>query len=47
MVRYTLGNKAQQIFASKYQFHLPTEEELAEELKREIQYIEEHMSIEE
>ncbi len=47
MVRYTLGEKAQQIFASKYQFHLPTEEELAQELKREIQYIKEHMNIEE
>ena len=46
MVRYTLGEKAQQIFASKYQFHLPTEEELAQELKREIQYIKEHMNIE-
>ncbi len=46
MVRYTLGDKAKQIFASKYQFHLPTEEELAQELKREIQYIKEHMDIE-
>ncbi len=45
MVRYTLGDKAKQIFASKYQFHLPTEEELAQELKREIQYIKEHMDI--
>lgn len=39
MVRYTLGSKNQQIFASKYQFHLPTEEELEAELKREIKYI--------
>lgn len=28
MVKYTLGEKAKQIFASKYQFHLPTEKEL-------------------
>lgn len=36
MVSYTLGNKAKQIFASKYQFHLPTEKELEQELKRGI-----------
>jgi len=45
MVRYTLGEKAEQIFASKYQFHLPTEEELKQELKGEIQYIEEHRNL--
>lgn len=39
MVRYTLGDKAKQIFASKYQFNLPTEEELAAELKKEIKEI--------
>ena len=32
MVQYTLGENAKQIFASKYQFHLPTEEELENEL---------------
>ncbi|OGT07977.1 MAG: hypothetical protein A2X78_00240 [Gammaproteobacteria bacterium GWE2_37_16] len=36
MVKYTLGDKAKQIFASKYQFNLPTEKELETELKREI-----------
>lgn len=36
MVKYTLGEKTKQIFASKYQFHLPTEQELEEELKREV-----------
>jgi predicted nuclease of restriction endonuclease-like (RecB) superfamily len=36
MVRYTLGDKAKQIFASKYQFNLPTEKELETELKKEI-----------
>lgn len=40
VVKYTLGEKAKQIFASQYQFHLPTEKELAEELKKEIQEIE-------
>ena len=39
MVKYTLGDKAKQIFASKYQFHLPTEKELEAELKREIREI--------
>lgn len=39
MVKYTLGEKAKQIFASKYQFHLPTEKELEAELKREIKAI--------
>lgn len=37
MVKYTLGDKAKQIFASKYQFTLPTAEELEAELKKEIQ----------
>ena len=35
VVKYTLGEKNKQIFASKYQFHLPTEQELEVELKRE------------
>jgi predicted nuclease of restriction endonuclease-like (RecB) superfamily len=39
MVKYTLGDKAKQIFASKYQFHLPTEKELEAELRREIKAI--------
>lgn len=39
MVKYTLGEKAKQIFASKYQFHLPTEKELEAELKHEIKAI--------
>jgi len=39
MVKYTLGEKEKQIFASKYQFHLPTEAELEAELKREIKEI--------
>lgn len=39
MVKYTLGDKVKQIFASMYQFHLPTEKELEVELKREIEAI--------
>lgn len=39
MVKYLLGEKAKQIFASKYQFKLPTEKELEDELKREIKDI--------
>jgi len=42
MVKYTLGDKAKQIFANKYQFHLPTEEELETELRREIKIIQEN-----
>lgn len=36
MVKYTLGTQAKQIFANKYQFHLPTEKDLENEIKREI-----------
>lgn len=36
MVKYFFKDKDQNIFASKYQFHLPTEEELETELKKEI-----------
>ncbi|MBP9777708.1 MAG: DUF1016 family protein [Rickettsiaceae bacterium] len=39
MVKYFLGKQSKQIFASKYQLHLPTEEELEVELKREIKEI--------
>jgi hypothetical protein len=36
MVKYTLGEKNEKIFAKKYQFHLPTEDELTSQLEREI-----------
>ncbi len=36
VVRYTLGETNAQIFASRYQLHLPSEQELAEELRREM-----------
>ncbi|MGD0664589.1 MAG: PDDEXK nuclease domain-containing protein [Rhabdochlamydiaceae bacterium] len=47
MVKYTLGDKAKQIFASKYQLHLPTEKELEAELKREINEIQHKGSVNE
>ncbi len=43
MVKYTLGEKGKQIFASKYQFHLPTEAELEKEIKREVKAIKEQI----
>jgi hypothetical protein len=35
VVRYTLAGGQQQILAARYQLYLPTEEELAAELRRE------------
>ena len=35
IVRYTLGDKVSQVFASRYLLHLPSEESLAAELARE------------
>ena len=46
MVKYMLGDNAKKIFASTYQFHLPTEKELEAELKREIKQIEYEIAIE-
>lgn len=40
MVKYFLGDKAKQIFASTYQFNLPTVEELEAELIKELAEIE-------
>lgn len=39
MVRYTLAEDQQSIFASRYQLHLPTEAALAAELQREIRHL--------
>lgn len=36
IARYSVLKESQQLFASKYRLYLPTEEELAKELKREI-----------
>jgi|APTNR8051073442_1049403.scaffolds.fasta_scaffold28093_2 predicted nuclease of restriction endonuclease-like (RecB) superfamily len=35
-VKYTLGTDQKNIFASRYQFHLPSEEDLAAEIRREL-----------
>jgi predicted nuclease of restriction endonuclease-like (RecB) superfamily len=43
MVKYLLGEKAKQVFASTYQFHLPTEQELEAEIKRELEAIERYL----
>lgn len=39
MVRYTLGKENRQIFASRYKLHLPSEKELAEEIRRELREV--------
>ena len=39
LVRYVLDEKNCQIFTSKYQFHLPSEEELRTELRREVRLL--------
>lgn len=35
VVKYTLSGRDERVFASKYQLHLPSEEELKRELERE------------
>jgi predicted nuclease of restriction endonuclease-like (RecB) superfamily len=45
IVRYTLPEGDQQIFASRYQLHLPTEEELAREIQREREIIEREQAL--
>jgi predicted nuclease of restriction endonuclease-like (RecB) superfamily len=40
IVKYSLLNESNQIFASRYKLYLPTEEELSKELEREKQQIE-------
>lgn len=45
MVRYTLLADSQQIFASRYRLHLPTEEELARELRTEREQIEQEQRL--
>jgi len=41
VVKYSVLSESKQIFASKYQLYLPTEEELVEEINREINVIKE------
>ena len=45
IARYSVLNSSKQLFASKYMFYLPTEEELQRELKRERRLIEENRSM--
>jgi len=40
VVRYTLARNASQVFASRYQLHLPSEEQLAAEVQREREALE-------
>jgi hypothetical protein len=40
MVRYTLGKENRQILASRYKLHLPSEKELAAEIRRELRDVE-------
>ncbi len=39
VVKYTLGQQSKQIFASRYQLHLPTVKELQDEVKRELRFL--------
>ena len=39
VVRYTLGEEDRQIFASRYRLYLPSEEELAAEIARELRQV--------
>lgn len=40
VVRYVLDEKQQQIFASRYQLYMPTEDQLRQEIQREISQLE-------
>ena len=44
MVKYMLGDNGKQIFASRYQFHLPSEEDLEQELQREIAQLDQNLN---
>ena len=44
VVRYTLSSSAKKVFTSRYQLHLPSEDELARELVREREDIEQDRS---
>jgi len=43
MVKYSVLEESKQLFASKYQLYIPTEEELKRELERERHRIEQHL----
>ncbi len=44
MVKYMLNETNQQIFASKYQLYLPTEEQLRQELQKELIEIQQRLA---
>jgi hypothetical protein len=46
IVKYSILEESRQLFASKYMLYLPTEEELARELEREITVIRQELSFE-
>jgi hypothetical protein len=46
VVRYSVLNDSEQLFASKYRMILPTEEELRLEMERDREEIEAHRSLE-
>lgn len=45
VVKYTLPEDNQQIFASRYQLYLPTEEELRQEIIKETQFLQVHSGL--
>jgi len=45
IVKYALSKTASQVFASRYQLHLPSERELEEELKRERQRLDQQLPL--
>lgn len=45
IVKYSLLNESKQIFASKYQMYLPTEKQLAQEIQREKEEIEQEKKL--
>jgi hypothetical protein len=45
VVKYTLPEDTQNIFAARYQLYLPTEEEILTELKREQELLERDLQL--
>lgn len=45
IVKYSILNESKQIFASKYQLYLPTEEQLADEIQREREQLEQERNL--
>ena len=47
VVRYSILNDSEQLFASKYRLYLPTEEELIAEIEREKRLLREQLQLSE